>query len=219
MALKLQSPLLYLITSGTTTAQTSPSSKDFSQVLQLIEAAVAARIDLVQIREKNLSGRVLFELSARAAKIVQSSNTQLLVNDRADIASTAGADGVHLTTRSFEPAVVRRAFGPEFLIGVSTHSLTEATEARDGGADFVVFGPVFQTSSKQTYGEPVGLDQLRNTASSLKGFPVLALGGVATDNIRDCFRAGASGIAAIRLLSDPAKLADVRTLVNGVFDR
>jgi thiamine-phosphate pyrophosphorylase len=200
------------------TAQTTPASKEFTHILELIEAAVAARIDLVQIREKNLSARVLFELATLGAEIVRGSDTRLLVNDRADIASSSGAHGVHLTTNSLEPAVVRQAFGADLLIGVSTHSLSEAIAARDGGADFVVFGPVFQTVSKQSYGEPVGLETLRNAASTLKGFPVLALGGVATDNIRDCFRAGADGVAAIRLLSDPAKLGDIKALVDGLFD-
>src|SRR5262245_38351395 len=145
MALKLQTPLLYLITSGATTAQTTPASKDFSQILALIEAAVAARINLLQIREKSLTARVLFELAKRGAEIAQGSETKILVNDRADIAASAGAHGVHLTTMSLDARVVRDTFGTEFLIGVSSHSLAEATAARDGGADFVVFGPVFET--------------------------------------------------------------------------
>src|SRR5215510_2125284 len=90
MALKPQTPLLYLITSGTTTAQTTSQSKDFSQVLELIEAAVTAGIGLVQLREKSLSARVLFELAKQGAQIVQGSSTRLLINDRADIAYSAG---------------------------------------------------------------------------------------------------------------------------------
>jgi thiamine-phosphate pyrophosphorylase len=218
MALKLPSPLLYLITSGRTTAQTTPASKDFSEILDLIDAAVSARINLVQIREKNLNARVLFELATRGAQIVRSSDTRLLVNDRADIAYSAGAHGVHLTTTSIEPAVVRETFGDDFLIGVSTHSTAEAVRARDGGSDFAVFGPVFPTASKQSYGDPVGLEALRKCTSTLAPFPILALGGVATENIRDCFRAGAAGVAAIRLFADAAKLATVSALVRSAFD-
>jgi thiamine-phosphate pyrophosphorylase len=219
MALKLQTPLLYLITNGTTTAQTTPASKDFSQILELIESAVAARITLVQIREKSLTARVLFELAKRGAQIVQDSDTRILINDRADIAYSAGAHGVHLATTSLDTSAVREAFGADFLIGVSTHSLVEATAARDGGADFVVFGPVFPTASKQTYGEPVGLDALREAASVLAPFPVIALGGVATENISDCFRAGAAGVAAIRLFSDKTKLTEVSKRIHDLFNQ
>src|ERR1700704_234261 len=90
-------PLIYLITSGRTTARTTPATEDFLNVLQLVRMAVAARIDLVQIREKNLSARVLYQLATSAAGITKRSATKLLINDRSDIAAAAGADGVHLT--------------------------------------------------------------------------------------------------------------------------
>ena len=124
---------------------------------------------------------------------------RLLVNDRFDIARAAGADGVHLTSRSLPPSVVRSICDEDFLIGASTHSLETALDARAEGADFVVFGPVFETESKRAFGEPQGLDKLREVTNALKGFPVLAIGGINLENVGDCFRAGASGIAAIRL--------------------
>ena len=142
---------------------------------------------------------MLYELTVRAAAISKGSNTRLLVNDRFDIARVAGADGVHLTSRSLPSNVVRSLCGDDFLIGVSSHSLETALEARAKGADFVVFGPVFETPSKQIYGAPQGLEKLREVTTALRGFPVLAIGGVDLENASDCFRAGASGIAAIRL--------------------
>lgn len=169
---------------------------------------MAAAIDLVQIREKNLSASVLYQLSARAAGITRGSATKLLVNDRSDIAASAGADGVHLTTSSLPAEVVRRTFGAEFLIGVSTHSLAEADLA-SRSADFVVFGPVFETTSKREYGEPQGLTNLRTVSSGLAPFPVLALGGVSMSNVAECIQAGVRGIAAIRMLSDPDRLGFV----------
>lgn len=174
---------------------------------------MAAAIDLVQIREKNLSASILYQLAARAAGITRGSATKLLVNDRSDIAASASADGVHLATSSLPADVVRRTFGDEFLIGASTHSLAEADIARRSGADFVVFGPVFETASKREYGEPQGLANLRTVSSELAPFPVLALGGLTIDNISDCLRAGARGIAAIRMLNDPRRLGDI---VNGI---
>lgn len=152
---------------------------------------------------------MLYELTTRAAKITRGSATRLLVNDRADIARAAGADGVHLTTQSLEAKVVRRAFGDDFLIGVSTHTLAEAQAARDGGADFAAFGPVFDTPSKRMYGPPVGLERLREAARALSPFPLLALGGITRENAQDAMRAGASGIAAIRMLSEPQSLSEV----------
>jgi thiamine-phosphate pyrophosphorylase len=198
--------LLYLITSGETTVETTPATKDYSSILRLIEVAVASGVDLLQIREKNLSANVLYKLSASAAEISRGSATKLLVNDRSDIAASVGADGVHLTTHSLPAQVVRCTFGTEFLIGVSTHSLAEATAAHAGGADFVVFGPVFNTQSKRQYGKPQGTAELAKVTSKLSPFPVIALGGVTTANVADCIRAGARGIAAIRMLSDPLKL-------------
>lgn len=164
-----------------------------------MEAVVAAGIPLVQLREKSLSARVLYELTTRAAGIAKGSATRLLVNDRFDIARAAGGDGVHLTSHSLPANVVRSICGNDFLIGVSTHSLDEALNARTQGADFVVFGPVFETPSKQIYGAPQGLEKLREVTNALDGFPVLAIGGINLDNTADCLSAGASGIAGISL--------------------
>lgn len=207
MPLSSHRPILYAITSGATTSQTTPDDHDFNRILNLAEGAVAAQLSLFQIREKNLSARVLYELVARAAKITRGSATKLLVNDRLDIALAAGADGVHLTSTSLPARVVRGISGPEFLIGASTHSLETARDAHDNGADFVVFGPVFETESKRAYGPPQGLDKLRQVTSALQGFPVLAIGGITLDNAESCFAAGASGIAGIRLFDafNPAR--------------
>ena len=195
--MRLNLPITYPITSGKTTPQTIPDT------LRLVRAAVEAEVTLFQIREKSLPARVLYELTTRAAEITRDSKTRLLVNDRADIARAAGADGVHLTSQSLPAGVVRNIFGPEFLIGVSTHSLEEARAARNGGADFVVFGPVFE---KHGFSTPQGLDKLREVTSALRDFPVLAIGGISLQNLAACFEAGASGVAAIRLLNDPRML-------------
>jgi thiamine-phosphate pyrophosphorylase len=217
MPLHLQKPITYLITSGETTPQTRPGDKDFSRLLNLVAAAVAARVNLLQLREKNLSTRVLYDLTLQAAEIKRGSNTRLLINDRADVARSAGAAGVHLTAGSIEASVIRRTFGDDFLIGVSTHSLEEARAAREARADFAVFGPVFETASKRVYGEPLGLEKLEQVANAFTQFPVLALGGVTLDNATGCFRAGAAGVAAIRLMNDPDRLARVVAEIGARF--
>jgi thiamine-phosphate pyrophosphorylase len=210
-------PITYLITSGETTPQTTPADEDFSRLLNLVAAAVAAPVNLIQIREKNLTTRVLYDLTLKAVKLTRASNTRVLINDRADVARSAGAAGVHLTAASIEASVIRRTFGDDFMIGVSTHSMEEARAARDAGADFAVFGPVFETASKRVYGEPLGLEQLAQVATALAGFPVLALGGVALDNAGACFRAGAAGVAAIRLMNDPEQLSRVVAEVGAIY--
>jgi thiamine-phosphate pyrophosphorylase len=208
-----RTPITYLITPGLTTRDTTPSSKEFRDILALVGRAVSAGIALVQLREKNLSARTLQELSARAAALALDTETRILVNDRADIARASGCDGVHLASNSLEARVVRRGFGEQFLIGVSTHSLHEAREARDAGADFAVFGPVFDTPSKSAYGPPLRLEALREAAHALAPFPLIALGGIAHENLYDVLRAGASGVAAIRMFSESQDLFEtVRTL-------
>jgi thiamine-phosphate pyrophosphorylase len=213
-----QKPISYLITSGETTAATTSSSKELQQILQLIAAAVAAKIDLIQVREKELTTKVLYELVASAADRTRGSATRLLVNDRADVGASAGADGVHLTAQSLPASVIRQSFGEDFLIGVSTHSLVEARAARDAHANFVAFGPVFQTPSKERYGPPLGLEQLKQVCAELNGFPVLAIGGVRESNFADCLGAGAHGVAAIRMFDEPEMLQAVVKKIRGDSD-
>jgi thiamine-phosphate pyrophosphorylase len=210
-------PILYLITRGETAEATTSASREFQDILRQVSAAVDAGVHLIQLREKSMTARVLFDLVTRAAEITRGSLTRLLVNDRADIAAGAGAHGVHLTTRSLDPKVVRAMFGRDFMIGASTHSLAEATAARDGGADFVVFGPVFETTSKAKYGPPRGRDALVKICFALKPLPILALGGISTANVAECLKAGASGIAGISLFGEPSTLrAVVETIASRI---
>jgi thiamine-phosphate pyrophosphorylase len=109
---------------------------------------------------------------------------------------------------------VRRAFGKEFLIGVSAHTIEEARAAYAGGADFAVFGPVCDTPSKRAYGPPVGLGALTEAARSLSPFPLVALGGVGVEQVEDVLRAGAAGVAGIRLFADGQSLARTVHLIG-----
>jgi thiamine-phosphate pyrophosphorylase len=203
MARALPRPITYLITGGESSRATGSGSEEFRRLLALVRAAVEARVTLVQLREKELTGRVLFELASAAAHIARGSDTSLLVNDRADVARAAGCDGVHLTTGSLE------TFGEDFLIGVSAHAFREARAAREGGADFAVFGPVFDTPSKRAYGPPAGLGALGEAARELSPFPLVALGGVGEEQVGDVLGAGAAGVAGIRLFASGQNLARI----------
>jgi thiamine-phosphate pyrophosphorylase len=181
-------------------------------LLDFVKSAIVAGVDLVQIRERDLPGRDLLYLTQRLAKVAIDSGARLLVNDRADIAAACQGAGVHLATRSLPVAVVRKTFGDQLLIGASTHSLEEACEAEDGGANFVVFGPVFETASKLVYGPPLGLEALQAVTGKIR-IPVLAIGGIKLSNFREVLKAGAQGIAAISLFTDAENLpALVRTI-------
>ena len=178
-----------------------------------LRAIADGPVDAVQIREKDLSDQKLFELVAHAREILPS-RVALLVNRRVDVALAAGADGVHLTSDALPARELRRRFGADLLIGVSTHHVEEVERAREAGADYAVFGPVWATPSKSAFGPPHGLAELsRATAIEI---PVLALGGVTISRAPEAAAAGAAGIAAIRLFSRPddsalAPLAEVFT--------
>jgi thiamine-phosphate pyrophosphorylase len=170
-------------------------------LLPLIEEAVQAGIDLIQLREKDLPTRELLQLAASAVAAAKGSGTRIVVNDRLDIALVAGADGVHLGTQSIPVRAVWNIVPEGFLIGVSCHSRQDVLAAEAAGADYVVLGPIFETPSKFAYGPPLGLDVLRDTASDTR-IPVFALGGISVERVRACLDAGASGIAGIRIFQD-----------------
>jgi thiamine-phosphate pyrophosphorylase len=165
-------------------------------LVEKVAAAVRGRAGAVQLREKDLSGRALRALAQELLQICHAGGARLLINDRIDVALAVGADGVHLPADSFPVADARRLLGPDSLIGVSTHSLEEVLEAEREGADFAVFGPVFETPSKATQGPPQGLDRLGHVTASTS-LPVFAIGGITAARVPAVRHAGAHGIAAI----------------------
>jgi thiamine-phosphate pyrophosphorylase len=184
-------------------------------LLEYMANAARAGVDWIQLREKDLEGGALFDLAtAGMARCAAASgdtgkSAQLLINDRLDVAWAAQAAGVHLGEDSMpvaETARWRRQSGRrDFLFGVSCHSLEAAEQATSAGADYIFFGPVFATPSKQSFGPPQGLQKLEQVCRAVT-LPVLAIGGVTAENAGACLRAGASGIAAIRLFQQPPEL-------------
>jgi len=182
----------------------------------VIRRAVAAGVDWIQLREKDLPANALVELARGAVAAAHGSGTRILINDRLDVALAAGAAGVHLGEESLPVMEVvrwRRTAEQQagtFLMGVSCHSGAAAVEAERDGADYLIFGPVFATPSKAAFGAPQGLDRLAEVCRSVR-IPVLAIGGVALENASACLAAGAAGLAAIRLFQEAP---DLSSLVN-----
>jgi thiamine-phosphate pyrophosphorylase len=170
-------------------------------LLPRILDAIRAGIDLVQVREKDLATRPLLALVQSAVEAARDRRTQVIVNDRLDVALAGGAAGIHLGTQSMLARVVREHVAPGFLVGVSCHSLQDARAAEADGADYIVLGPVFETLSKVRYGPPLGLEKLREAAAEVK-IPVLALGGITVARVPACLAAGASGIAGISIFQN-----------------
>jgi thiamine-phosphate pyrophosphorylase len=152
---------------------------------------VDSGIDMIQVREPDMDARDLLDLVVHVVELARGSSTRVLVNDRLDVALAARADGVHLPANGLPPAAVRALVD---LVGVSTHSIEEIRSAEAGGADFAVFGPVFETPGKTG----VGLEKLREAVRAT-GIPVFAIGGMSMTNAGQAIGAGAAGIAGIRL--------------------
>jgi thiamine-phosphate pyrophosphorylase len=177
-----------------------------------IGMAIAAGVDWVQIREKDLLARALLVIVREAVAAV--ARARVIVNDRFDIALACGAGGVQLGRESAPAREVaawcRGGNAPDgFSIGVSCHSTAEARAAESAGASHVIFGPVFDTPSKRAFGQAQGIVKLAEVCGGVR-IPVIAIGGVNVQNGAECVAAGAAGIAAIRLFQEAPDLSALK---------
>jgi len=172
-----------------------------SALLEAIARNLAAGVDWIQIREKDLSAQALFDLVRSALALPNPHGSKILVNGRVDVALAASAAGVHLPAASAPPDLWRTITRAGFLIGVSCHSIEEARAAEAEGADYVLFGPVFAPISKYSDLSPLGVGQLARATAAVR-IPVLALGGITPQNWAVCMDAGARGIAGISVFQE-----------------
>lgn len=193
--------LLYYITDRAQFPGTDQKRR--ARLLDKIAEAARRGIDYIQLREKDLSGRDLELLAREVMERIRTNGdkTRLLINSRTDIALAVGADGVHLRSTDISPNDVRKIWreangGKDSVIAVSCHTEAEVIAAKQSGADFLVFGPVFEKSELAEI-HVAGLQGLRSACRH--NIPVLALGGITLTNAHSCIEAGAAGIAGIRL--------------------
>ncbi|HLB29217.1 MAG TPA: thiamine phosphate synthase [Dehalococcoidia bacterium] len=183
-------------------------------LVNLVAAAVAGGVDAVQLREKDLPSGELWEL-AHKLRTVTRKRAILLINDRLDVALAVGADGVHLPEDGLPEVAARKLGGPDLLIGRSVHSVERARQAAQGGADYLVVGPIFPTASHPGIA-PAGPDLLTEIRQAVSvgahgDAPLLlAIGGISRDNVAQVVAAGARGCAVISAIlgaPDPRRAA------------
>jgi thiamine-phosphate pyrophosphorylase len=165
-------------------------------LLDVVRLSLEGGVRVVQLREKDLTGGELYPLAMEMRGLTREFGAGLIINDRLDIALAVEADGVHVGISSLPVKAVRRIIGPDKIIGYSAHAIDEALNAQSNGADFVTFGPVYYTPSKGSYGEPCGIKKLADAAAALK-IPVIALGGIISENITEALAANVRGVAVI----------------------
>jgi thiamine-phosphate pyrophosphorylase len=207
---KLAAARLYLV------CDAEPGGRSLSEVL---EAAIAGGVDIVQLRDKRLSDEELTDAAHTARKICAEHGALLIVNDRPGPAVAAGADGVHVGQGDTDVAEVREIIGPEMLIGLSTHAPAEVDAAQDAvGAevDYIGVGPVYATPTKP--GRPaVGLELVRHAASRSR-LPFFAIGGLDAGNVGTVIEAGARRVAVVRAIADAADPGEAARRLRTMLD-
>lgn len=191
----------------------------------LARRIAAGGATLVQLRDKSGAIRRMIEHACVLAQALAGSGVPLIVNDRVDVALSAGAAGVHVGQDDMPVAEARRLLGPDAIIGLSVKTVEQAREAPLDALDYVAIGGVFATGSKDNPDPPVGLDGLRRLAGTVRarapGFPVCAIAGIDAGNAAEVVAAGADGVAVISALAraaDPAAAAaDLRRRIDGAL--
>lgn len=180
-----------------------------ASVSEWVRRALVGGVRTVQIREKGLTTKELYFLAQEIRKITLDFDANLIINDRLDIALAVEADGVHLGWQSIPVILAKRILKPGMLIGVSTHNLQEAITAQDTRADYITFGPIFETQSKLGILTPQGPGGIKQIKTKIT-IPVIALGGIAEGNVRSVLEMGADGVAVVSQImraDDPETMA------------
>ncbi len=172
----------------------------------VLSQAIMAGVPALQLRERDLPTGELLSLAQEIHLLTAPRAVPLILNDRVDLVLALNLDGVHLRANSLPVSVVRRLIGPNRLIGISTHSVEDVQRANHDGADYIIFGPIFDTPSKRSFGAPLGLDVLADVCRNSM-VPIFTIGGITRERVRDVRRAGAHGVAVIGALLTRADIS------------
>jgi thiamine-phosphate pyrophosphorylase len=183
-------------------------------LVPLLQQVLTAGALAIQLRERDLPGRELLALAREVQVVTASRGSQLLINDRIDIALTLDGAGVHLRSDSMPISAARHVLGSQRLLGISVHAVEGAIQAEAQGADYIVLGPIYDTPSKQVFGPPLGIHTLEKTCQRVR-IPILGIGGVTAARAREMRQAGAFGAAVITAILGAA---DVESAVRELLD-
>ena len=190
--------------------------------VEIAEAAIRGGATAVQLRMKEEPARRIVEAARQIAPLCRAAGVTFIVNDRADVAMIAGADGVHVGQDDLPAGTVRVLAGRDTVIGVSAATAGEAVAAERAGADYLGVGAVFATATKADAGAPIGLARLREIRRAVR-LPVVGIGGITGDNAAAVIRAGAAGVAvitAVTLADDmAAAVRRIRSEVDAALPR
>jgi thiamine-phosphate pyrophosphorylase len=175
--------------------------------LEIARAALIGGADMIQLRDKTGSLRELLPQACAIRLLCRTHNALFIVNDRLDLALAAEADGAHVGQEDLPAVEARRLLGPNRILGVSTHSVEQALAARDAGADYIGFGPMFPTGTKVTGYTPRGPAALREVRNAVS-LPILAIGGITLENVGVVISAGATAPAVISAVVGAANIAE-----------
>jgi thiamine-phosphate pyrophosphorylase len=180
----------------------------------VLDQLLAGGAKILQLRVKNMTTRDFFHLAKQARDLTRRSACSLIINDRVDIALACGADGVHLGQEDLPLPAARKLMGKR-IIGISTHSLEQAREAERGGADYIGFGPMFGTTTKDTGYSARGIDMLRQIRDRVR-VPIVAIGGITEMNVSEVWQGGADSAA---IISDILRTENVTGKLQSVLAR
>src|SRR2546422_10076406 len=199
-------------------APDAPRRVPFPALVELVKSALTTGVRLFQLRMKTPHTGEFYDLAAQFCALVRAGGGTFIVNDRVDVAQAVGADGVHLGQEDLPLADARAIVGPDKLIGISTHTMKQALDADAGGADYIGFGPIFPTSTKEHPDPVVGIAGLREVRAKVR-VPIVAIGGITTKNVREVVAAGAdccAVISAVLSASNPGKaMAELVKAIEG----
>jgi thiamine-phosphate pyrophosphorylase len=174
-----------------------------------IDRLIAGGATLIQLRDKHAALRDFYHQAEAALQIAREHNVRLIINDRVDVALALRADGVHLGQTDMPVEAARRLLGERVIVGISTHDLAQAELAANMPVDYVAFGPIFKTSTKENPDPIAGLEALRAVRTIVGALPVVAIGGITLANAVEAWRAGADAVSSIAaIVSDSSRIPD-----------